>query len=135
MYICVCAAVPQLGSGLGLLDSSPQRSANGAWPGAGPLVQPGGGAARESSPNEGDAEGTTNKQPPLFKFSLPAGLRWTSVGVSVSPPLSPLQVLDTQLAVCRRAPGDADGDVGGDDVIPRWVPSHLDIRQRSAFSM
>lgn len=49
--------------------------------------------------------------------------------------LSPLQVLDTQLAVCRRAPGDVDGDASGDDVIPRWVPSHLDIRQRSAFSM
>lgn len=46
-----------------------------------------------------------------------------------------LRVLDTQLAVCRRAPGDADGEVGGDGVIPRWVPSHLDIRQRSAFSM
>ncbi|CAG07403.1 unnamed protein product, partial [Tetraodon nigroviridis] len=43
-----------------------------------------------------------------------------------------LKILDTQLVTCRR---DADGEVGGDDVIPRWVPSHLDIRQRNAFSM
>ncbi|XP_076596733.1 extended synaptotagmin-1 [Chaetodon auriga] len=47
-----------------------------------------------------------------------------------------LKVLDTQLAVCRGAPGDAGGDLGGSDqVIPRWVPSHLDIRQRNAFSI
>ncbi|XP_068193275.1 extended synaptotagmin-1 [Antennarius striatus] len=43
-----------------------------------------------------------------------------------------LKLLDTQLAVCRR---DADGDIAGDHVIPRWVPSHLDIRQRNAFSI
>lgn len=63
MYVCVYvhAAVSQLGSGPGVFDSSPQRGANGARPGAGPLVQPGGGAARESNPNEGHAEGTTNK--------------------------------------------------------------------------
>lgn len=58
-----------------------------------------------------------------------------SAGTLAATSLSLLQVLDTQLAVCRRAPGDADGDVGGDAVIPRWVPSHLDIRQRSGFSM
>ncbi|XP_041801678.1 extended synaptotagmin-1 [Chelmon rostratus] len=46
-----------------------------------------------------------------------------------------LKVLDTQLAVCRGAPGDTGGDVSGGEVIPRWVPSHLDIRQRGAFSM
>ncbi|TNM87085.1 hypothetical protein fugu_007315 [Takifugu bimaculatus] len=43
-----------------------------------------------------------------------------------------LKILDTQLVACRR---DADGEISGDDVIPRWVPSHLDIRQRTAFSM
>lgn len=46
--------------------------------------------------------------------------------------LLPVQILDTQLVTCRR---DADGEVSGDDVVPRWVPSHLDIRQRNAFSM
>ncbi|KAK5863572.1 hypothetical protein PBY51_000595 [Eleginops maclovinus] len=40
-----------------------------------------------------------------------------------------LKVLDTQLAVCRRAPGDE-----GEEVIPRWVPSHLDLRRRSGFN-
>ncbi|KAM3617703.1 uncharacterized protein V6R79_009942 [Siganus canaliculatus] len=44
-----------------------------------------------------------------------------------------LKILDTQLALCRKAPGEAGGDIMGDEVIPRWVPSHLDIRQRSAF--
>ncbi|XP_026188836.1 extended synaptotagmin-1 [Mastacembelus armatus] len=44
-----------------------------------------------------------------------------------------LKILDTQLAVCRRAPGDAGSD--GDEVIPRWVPSHLDLRQRGGFTM
>lgn len=72
----MCAAVPQLGPGPGVLDSSPQRGADGARPGAGPLVQPGGGAARESDPNESHAEGTTNKQPPLFIFSTLFGLHW-----------------------------------------------------------
>lgn len=49
--------------------------------------------------------------------------------------ISDLQVLDTQLAVCRKAPGDAGNDASGEEVIPRWVPSHLDIRQRAGFSM
>ncbi|KAI4824251.1 hypothetical protein KUCAC02_012776 [Chaenocephalus aceratus] len=39
-----------------------------------------------------------------------------------------LKVLDTQLAVCRRAPGEAGTE--GEEVIPRWVPSHLDLRRR-----
>ncbi|XP_059189331.1 extended synaptotagmin-1 [Centropristis striata] len=42
-----------------------------------------------------------------------------------------LKVLDTQLAVCRGAADDANAE----EVIPRWVPSHLDIRQRSGFSI
>lgn len=46
-----------------------------------------------------------------------------------------LQVLDTQLAVCRKAPGEAGTDGGGEEAIPRWVPSHLDLRQRSGFNM
>ncbi|XP_049921159.1 extended synaptotagmin-1 [Epinephelus moara] len=46
-----------------------------------------------------------------------------------------LKVLDTQLAVCRKAPGDAGNDASGEEVIPRWVPSHLDIRQRAGFSI
>ncbi|XP_037335245.2 extended synaptotagmin-1 [Pungitius pungitius] len=44
-----------------------------------------------------------------------------------------LKVLDTQLAVCRRAPGDVGNDGGGEEGLPRWVPSHLDLRHR--FSM
>ncbi|XP_051281244.1 extended synaptotagmin-1 [Dicentrarchus labrax] len=44
-----------------------------------------------------------------------------------------LKILDTQLAVCRK--GDAGSDVSGEEVLPRWVPSHLDLRQRSAFSI
>ncbi|KAM6929593.1 extended synaptotagmin-1 [Lycodopsis pacificus] len=44
-----------------------------------------------------------------------------------------LKVLDTQLAVCRKAPGDAGSDGGVEEAIPRWVPSHLDLRQRSGF--
>ncbi|XP_061630333.1 extended synaptotagmin-1 [Phyllopteryx taeniolatus] len=44
-----------------------------------------------------------------------------------------LKILDTQLAVCRRAPGDNDGI--GDTVFPRWDPSHLDLRHRSGFAM
>ncbi|KAK1899080.1 Extended synaptotagmin-1 [Dissostichus eleginoides] len=43
-----------------------------------------------------------------------------------------LKVLDTQLAVCRRAPGEAGTE--GEEVIPRWVPSHLDLRRRSGFN-
>ncbi|XP_029362410.1 extended synaptotagmin-1 [Echeneis naucrates] len=41
-----------------------------------------------------------------------------------------LKILDTQLAVCRRDAGNDGSDV---EVIPRWVPSHLDIRHRSGF--
>lgn len=74
--VCACAAVPQLGPGPRLLDSSPPRGADGAWPGAGPLVQPGGGAARESDPNEGHAEGATNTPPPPFTCSTRTGLHW-----------------------------------------------------------
>ncbi|XP_054635762.1 extended synaptotagmin-1 isoform X2 [Dunckerocampus dactyliophorus] len=44
-----------------------------------------------------------------------------------------LKILDTQLAVCRRVPGDNDGS--GDAVIPRWDPSHLDLRHRTGFAM
>ncbi|XP_068601278.1 extended synaptotagmin-1 [Brachionichthys hirsutus] len=43
-----------------------------------------------------------------------------------------LKLLDTQLTACRR---DADDEIGGEQVIPRWVPSHLDIRPRNAFSV
>ncbi|XP_040009417.1 extended synaptotagmin-1 [Xiphias gladius] len=46
-----------------------------------------------------------------------------------------LKILDTQLALCRRAPGGAGNDASPDEVIPRWVPSHLDIRHRSGFSI
>ncbi|XP_051913933.1 extended synaptotagmin-1 [Hippocampus zosterae] len=42
-----------------------------------------------------------------------------------------LKILDTQLAVCRRAPGDSDGVT----VIPRWDPSHLDLRHRTGFTV
>ncbi|XP_058499718.1 extended synaptotagmin-1 [Solea solea] len=45
------------------------------------------------------------------------------------------KILDTQLAVCRRDPGDAGNDGGGEEIIPRWVPSHLDLRHRSGFAM
>lgn len=45
------------------------------------------------------------------------------------------QILDTQLAVCRRPPGEAGSDAGADEFIPRWVPSHLDIKQRSGFTL
>ncbi|XP_022058905.1 extended synaptotagmin-1 [Acanthochromis polyacanthus] len=46
-----------------------------------------------------------------------------------------LKILDTQLAVCRKAPGDAGNDAATDEVIPRWVPSHLDLRNRSGFAI
>ncbi|TKS77599.1 Extended synaptotagmin-1 [Collichthys lucidus] len=46
-----------------------------------------------------------------------------------------LKILDTQLAGCRKAPGDAGSDAGGEEVIPRWVPSHLDLRQRNTFNL
>ncbi|XP_071372797.1 extended synaptotagmin-1 [Centroberyx affinis] len=47
-----------------------------------------------------------------------------------------LKILDTQLAVCRK--GDASDDVSGEDGVhsmPRWDPSHLDLRHRSGFSV
>ncbi|KAF7209848.1 extended synaptotagmin-1 [Nothobranchius furzeri] len=43
-----------------------------------------------------------------------------------------LKVLDTQLAVCRGTPV---GEVRVDEVVPRWDPSHLDLKHRSGFSM
>ncbi|KAM9343555.1 extended synaptotagmin-1 isoform 2-T2 [Pholidichthys leucotaenia] len=43
-----------------------------------------------------------------------------------------LKILDTQLAVCR---GDASNDGSIDEVIPRWDPSHLDLKHRSGFSI
>lgn len=42
-----------------------------------------------------------------------------------------LQILDTQLAVCRSGAG---GD-NVDEVVPKWDPSHLDLKHRSGFSM
>lgn len=60
---------------------------------------------------------------------LPVGTAGSSAGMLL---FLPLQLLDTQLVACRR---DADGEISGEDVIPRWVPSHLDIRQRNTFSM
>ncbi|XP_077582272.1 extended synaptotagmin-1 [Stigmatopora nigra] len=41
-----------------------------------------------------------------------------------------LKILDTQLSVCRRAPSD---EGVGETVIPRWDPSHLDLRSRAGF--
>lgn len=56
--ICVGAvAVSQLGPGSGVPDPSPQRCAGGPRHGAGPLVQPGRSAARESDTAEGHAKG------------------------------------------------------------------------------
>ncbi|TNN82482.1 Extended synaptotagmin-1 [Liparis tanakae] len=46
-----------------------------------------------------------------------------------------VKVLDTQLAVCQRPPGEAGNDGGGEEAVPRWVPSHLDLRQRIGFSV
>nr|XP_020475655.1 extended synaptotagmin-1-like [Monopterus albus] len=43
-----------------------------------------------------------------------------------------LKLLDTQQAVCRGASGDAGSR---DEAIPRWDPSHLDLRHRSGFSI
>ncbi|XP_035761487.1 extended synaptotagmin-1 [Neolamprologus brichardi] len=42
-----------------------------------------------------------------------------------------LKILDTQLAVCRGAVGEG----GVDYVIPKWDPSHLDLRHRPGFSI
>uniref|UniRef100_A0A7N6A657 C2 domain-containing protein n=1 Tax=Anabas testudineus TaxID=64144 RepID=A0A7N6A657_ANATE len=44
-----------------------------------------------------------------------------------------LKILDTQLATCRKAPGDAGSDPAEGEVIPRWDPSHLDLRHRAGF--
>ncbi|XP_034028313.1 extended synaptotagmin-1 [Thalassophryne amazonica] len=49
-----------------------------------------------------------------------------------------LQILDTQLALCRKAPGDTADDISGDEnvhVIPKWDPSHLDLKHRTGFSI
>ncbi|XP_043968050.1 extended synaptotagmin-1 [Gambusia affinis] len=43
-----------------------------------------------------------------------------------------LKILDTQLAVCRATPG-AGGDGGVEQFMPRWDPSHLDLKHRSGF--
>ncbi|XP_017270706.1 extended synaptotagmin-1 [Kryptolebias marmoratus] len=45
-----------------------------------------------------------------------------------------LKILDTQLALCRGSPGGAGGEAAG-EVLPRWDPSHLDLKHRSGFSM
>ncbi|XP_053173386.1 extended synaptotagmin-1 [Scomber japonicus] len=44
-----------------------------------------------------------------------------------------LKILDTQLAVCRKAPGDGGNDGNGVEAIPKWDPSHLDLRHRGGF--
>lgn len=44
--------------------------------------------------------------------------------------LNILQILDTQLATCRKAAADAGNDAAEEEVIPRWDPSHLDLRHR-----
>ncbi|XP_034552586.1 extended synaptotagmin-1 [Notolabrus celidotus] len=46
-----------------------------------------------------------------------------------------LKILDTQQAVCRRPPGEAGSEPVVGEFIPRWVPSHLDIKQRSGFTI
>ncbi|KAM4610096.1 extended synaptotagmin-1 isoform 2-T2 [Polymixia lowei] len=45
-----------------------------------------------------------------------------------------LKILDTQLAVCRN-PSDDVGGEEGEHVIPKWDPSHLDLRHRPGFSV
>ncbi|XP_076022751.1 extended synaptotagmin-1 [Genypterus blacodes] len=48
------------------------------------------------------------------------------------------KILDTKLALCRKAAGDGSDDISGDGspyVFPRWDPSHLDLRHRAAFTM
>ncbi|KAK7884301.1 hypothetical protein WMY93_027424 [Mugilogobius chulae] len=42
-----------------------------------------------------------------------------------------LKILDTQLALCRKG----EGDVTIDEVIPKWDPSHLDLKHRGALSI
>ncbi|KAK2851402.1 hypothetical protein Q5P01_007678 [Channa striata] len=44
-----------------------------------------------------------------------------------------LKILDTQLTVCRKAPGDSGSEGIEEEVLPKWVPSHLDLRHRSGF--
>ncbi|CAK6951461.1 extended synaptotagmin-1 [Scomber scombrus] len=44
-----------------------------------------------------------------------------------------LKILDTQLAVCRKAPGDGGNDGNGVEMVPKWDPSHLDLRHRGGF--
>ncbi|KAM4563855.1 extended synaptotagmin-1 [Odontesthes bonariensis] len=46
-----------------------------------------------------------------------------------------LKVLDTQLAVCRGAPVGAGSDANAGEFMPRWVPSHLDLKHRGGFSI
>ncbi|XP_029911995.1 extended synaptotagmin-1 [Myripristis murdjan] len=50
-----------------------------------------------------------------------------------------LKILDTQLAVCRKAPGDTSDDVNAEGssniIIPRWDPAHLDLRHRTGLSI
>ncbi|KAM9752946.1 extended synaptotagmin-1 [Menidia menidia] len=43
-----------------------------------------------------------------------------------------LKILDTQLAVCRGTPVGAGSD---GEAIPKWDPSHLDLKPRSIFSI
>lgn len=59
-------ALSQLGPGPGDLDTSPQRGADGARPGAGPLAQSGWSAARKPDTTEGHAQGTEKKSSRLF---------------------------------------------------------------------
>ncbi|XP_055021884.1 extended synaptotagmin-1-like [Boleophthalmus pectinirostris] len=42
-----------------------------------------------------------------------------------------LKILDTQLALCRKV----EGDVIIDEVIPKWDPSHLDLKHRGGLSI
>ncbi|KAM7411909.1 hypothetical protein PAMA_021740 [Pampus argenteus] len=44
-----------------------------------------------------------------------------------------LKILDTQLALCRKAPGDEGNDGSGEELVPNWIPSHLDLRHRGGF--
>ncbi|XP_062247709.1 extended synaptotagmin-1 [Platichthys flesus] len=78
---------------------------------------------------------------PLREVLLEPGMvldRWLSLeGVLPESQIllrATLKILDTQLAACRRDPGEA-GTEGTGEFIPRWVPSHLDLRHRSGFSM
>lgn len=79
---------------------------------------------------------------PLREVLMEQGLvldRWLNLDVALPESQillrATLKVLDTQLAVCRKAPGEAGTDGGGEEAIPRWVPSHLDLRHRSGFNM